>query len=101
MPKKDHIYLFVIFACLLCISFNITIYAHNRLATRVLGATTENSEDPLIALTEEKAFWEEIIEKHPSYRDAYIELADIETHLGNTKHAKELLNLAQGIDPNY
>lgn len=108
MPKKiissistDKLYLIVIFASLLAISFNLTIFAHNRLATRVLGAQTESSEEPLLELTEEKAFWEDIIEKHPSYRDAYRELADIESRLGNMKRTQEILNLARGIDPNY
>jgi hypothetical protein len=103
-PKADYLnyaYLSAIFVLLLVTSFNVTLFIHERLATRVLGAQTEvieNYPDPLL---KERAQWEAIIEKHPSYRDAYIELSDIEARLGNIRRAEELRNLARGVDPNY
>lgn len=65
----------------------------------VLGTQIEvdQSKDKL---QEEKLFWEEVISKHPTYRDAYIELAQIESLLGNTKRVEERLEKAFSIDPN-
>lgn len=59
---------------------------------RVLGV--ETSPDT------ERLYWENIVEKNPTYRDGFIELAKIETERGNTVASEKLLEKAKLIDPN-
>lgn len=99
---SEKVFIAIIFFALLVTSFNITIFVHKHLATKVLGAQSETDDHAeLYSLFEEKSFWEDVLEKHPTYRDAYLELADIESRLGNQRKAQELLNSARGVDPNY
>jgi hypothetical protein len=99
--KNDNLFLTFIFVSLLVSAFNIIFFINTRMASRVLGAQTENVEEEPNPLIAEKAFWSDIVEKNPTYRDGYIELSDIEMKLGNRKRSEELLRLARGVDPNY
>lgn len=73
--KELHNYLLILFSVfvLLLSFFNLT--KQNKKTVQVLGANTDNT------------FWEEFVIKHPTYRDAWIELRRIDK-------IKE-------IDPNY
>ncbi len=52
-----------------------------------------------IALRQSLEYWMNVIEKHPDFRDAYIQASYIESRLGNTKKSLELLELAKRLDP--
>ena len=45
-------------------------------------------------------FWKSIVNKHPSYRDGYLMLAQIEKKRGNIYESLKLLDKADDIDPN-
>lgn len=73
---KDLEYLFfinIIIIVLLLSIFNLQSYKKGEI--KVLGATTNNS------------YWEEIVAKHPTYRDAWVELGR--------------MDMVKRIDPNY
>jgi len=45
--------------------------------------------------------WEEILEKYPGYRDVYLRLAVLNWQINNDEKAKENLQKAKDIDPNF
>ena len=45
--------------------------------------------------------WEEVVEKTPTYRDGYLKLATLYWKLRQDDKAKEAINRAKEIDPNY
>lgn len=47
------------------------------------------------------AQWEEILEKYPGYRDAYLRLAVLNWQINNSEKAKEYLEKAKELDPNF
>ncbi len=49
----------------------------------------------------EISFWEKIVEEKPGYRDAYLQLAIASYKIYQTEKAKEYLQKAKEIDPNY
>lgn len=53
--------------------FNLSVKQKSKVT--VLGATTDNS------------YWEELVQKHPTYRDAWVELGR--------------MDMVEEIDPNY
>lgn len=53
--------------------FNLSVKQKSKIT--VLGATTDNS------------YWEEFVKKHPTYRDAWVELGR--------------MDMVEKIDPNY
>ncbi|OGM30807.1 hypothetical protein A2630_00440 [Candidatus Woesebacteria bacterium RIFCSPHIGHO2_01_FULL_44_10] len=53
-----------------------------------------------VDLENQKAFWEDMIFKYPTYRQAWEELAKVEEKLGNTKEAQEAADTAKQISPN-
>ena len=46
-------------------------------------------------------FWQSAIDRFPNYRDAYFKLAVLNYRLKNYDKAKEYLNKALKIDPNF
>ena len=45
--------------------------------------------------------WEELLKEYPDYRDGYLELTLLYLKLGKTKKAKEALQKALELSPNY
>lgn len=83
---------------LLFTSININTFLSSRF--QVLGATAEVVVDNTTGLEEEKLFWQQVVSSNPTYRDGYIELADIYTKLGDPKTANYYLERAKQVDPN-
>lgn len=52
-------------------------------------------------IEQEIAKWEEIVSNTPTYRDGYLKLATLYWKLKEDNKAKESLNRATEIDPNY
>lgn len=73
-------------------SFNLHSFTNKK---RVLGVKNES-----ISLLEEKDFWQATVVKHPTYLDAWLNLARIESQLGNDQLAQEALKTAKIIAPN-
>ena len=79
--------------------FNIAIFVDNNVSiSQVLGASTQTVYSP--NLTEEADFWQNFIIDHPTYRDAYLELADIYQKLGDSKRSADFYQTAKLLDPN-
>lgn len=53
-----------------------------------------------VSLDEQKVFWENVISVHPTYIDAWLELARVAYELGDKNYAIGALNSAISIDPN-
>lgn len=51
-------------------------------------------------LTRELKFWEDFIDEHKDYRDAYFQAAILEYRLGNTSKAKMHAEKGLALDPN-
>lgn len=51
-------------------------------------------------LEEEKSYWEDMVYKYPTYKQAWEELSKVEEKLGNTKEANEASTTARNISPN-
>lgn len=49
----------------------------------------------------ELVFWKNSLTKYQNYRDIYLKIASLEYQLGDTDAAKEDLNKALEIDPNF
>lgn len=45
--------------------------------------------------------WEQALEKYPGYRDVYLRLAILNWQINNQKNAKEHLQKAKELDPNF
>jgi len=68
---------------------------------KVLGISAEAKEMVFSpSLEDERMFWANLIENHPSFRDGYLELADIEMKRGNELQVTNLINQAKKFDPN-
>lgn len=52
-------------------------------------------------INQEIAFWQKIVLNYPNYRDGYFRISLLEYQLGNVAKAKNYLNKALEIDPNY
>ena len=59
--------------------------------------TTEPKKD----IRQEYEFWISVIKDHPDYRDAYIQASMWSYQLGFLQEAKEYLEKAKLLDPNY
>jgi tetratricopeptide (TPR) repeat protein len=66
----------------------------------VLGATDEYLIPDIKDLEKEREYWVKIIEGNHTYRDGYIELADIDYRLGDLETARKWLEKAKELDPN-
>ena len=53
------------------------------------------------AIAVEMQFWQGIIKTYPNYRDGYFRLATLEYELGNRNKAKEYVQKALELDPNF
>lgn len=49
----------------------------------------------------EKSYWEDVLKRHPGYRDAAFKLAVLSLQLGQENEAKIYNDLALQIDPNF
>lgn len=79
------------------ITLNITTFLDRQ---KVLGIQTTQAQEVPPDYSKEKQYWQEVILKTPTYRDAYVELAQIAIDEGNPKDAEGYLNKAKKIDPN-
>ncbi len=52
-------------------------------------------------IREERTYWEDVVKRHPGYRDAYFKLAILSFQLGEREKAKEYLQEVFLIDPNF
>lgn len=52
-------------------------------------------------LQKERAYWQDVAVRHPGYRDAEFKLAVVTYELGDKVKAKEYLDKAFSIDPNF
>lgn len=66
----------------------------------VLGASTQYLIPDIKDLKEERQYWLELTTKNPTYRDGYIELADIDYRLGDLENARVWIEKARVLDPN-
>lgn len=60
------------------------------------------SKQPIVInnLEDELSYWKRIVYTYPSYRDGYLEIARIETLLGNTNLSNEFLGVIKNNEPN-
>lgn len=80
-------------------ALNLKLYsAKINLNREVLGASVATTYSP--TLEEEIIYWQEIITKAPTYRDAYLELSDIYAQLGDIKQSEAYYQKARELDPN-
>lgn len=63
----------------------------------VLGASTEIDHSQL---NESKKYWEELVTKHPTYYEGWMELYKIHLTLGDYKQAQNSYEIARRIDFN-
>ena len=49
----------------------------------------------------EKNYWEDVLKRHPGYRDASFKLAVLSLRLGQRDEARKYSNLTLQIDPNF
>lgn len=94
-PKKEsstfNIFLSIL-ALLILILTALNLYTFNHKKTEVLGV----KEDPVSELN----YWQKIVNQNPSYRDGWIQLAKVESEMGNDSKANNYLQIAKSIDPN-
>lgn len=113
MPKKPSVKLtkpskkfiqysslgFVTTISLFLIIINVTTVLNKQ---KVLGvATAQALEAPnRNQLESERQFWLDMVSKNPTYRDGYLEVADIDLQLGNRLEAREMIDKSKQVDPN-
>lgn len=68
------------------------------LSQKVLAASVQVEHSP-DQLKQEMKYWQKIAVAHPTYRDAYLEMADIANKLGETQASIEFLKKANFVDP--
>lgn len=73
-------------------------------ASNVLGETT-HVERELIAgperLQKEQAFWQDVVNTYPNYRDGWVQLYVIATNLQQKQQANQIVEKIRQLDPNY
>ncbi len=85
-------YCLAIISLLILTGVNINKYIENQ---KVLGAKIDIS-----PLQEEKNYWENLITDHPTFVDAYLQLAKVEVEIGDKEKAINLIKKALTLDPN-
>lgn len=79
------------FTILIIGAFSVSnIYAYKSRPRQIIVAST---------LATDLSFWQEMVAQNPTYRDAYIVIAQMKSRAGNEKEADALLQVAQEIDP--
>lgn len=48
----------------------------------------------------ERQYWQRVARNTPTYRDAWVQIAKIDSEMGNRQYAQVALNRAKNIDPN-
>ncbi|MCL4354314.1 tetratricopeptide repeat protein [Patescibacteria group bacterium] len=61
----------------------------------------EETREKRVEKLKELSYWQDILNKHPNYPDAYLKQAENYYVLGDKAKAVELLNKALLIDPNF
>ena len=79
------------------LTLNVTTFLDHQ---KVLGIQTTQAQEAPPAFDGQKSYWEDIVARHPSYRDGYLELAQIALDDGDKKEAEVLILRAQQVDPN-
>lgn len=54
-----------------------------------------------IELTRQQLFWKDQVKAHPDFRDAFFSLALVEYQLNNLEDARNNLDKAMALDPNF
>ncbi len=62
---------------------------------KVLGEKTD-----ITPLLNEKAYWQDLVNKNPTYVDGYLQLAKVDVEEGNKSEALEFIKTALQLDPN-
>lgn len=87
-----YIYCLGTIALLILASYNL----NNLLKSRnVLGASVEVN-----TIQDEKEYWLKVASENPTYVDAYLQLAKVETELSNKDGARSYINEAKKLNPN-
>lgn len=89
-------------ALITIISFGLVFSNFSKISNKntVLGASTGYLIPDIQDLKQERQYWLELTSKNPTYRDGYIELADIDYRLGDLKSARDWIEKARVLDPN-
>lgn len=103
MPKQKKVleenysyFLTCLFVIFILFVAALNIYSHLRSEeTEVLGTEKDTA-----TLEEELKYWENFVSEHPTYRDAWLEIAKVSEELGNYDYAIGAVNSAKAIDPN-
>lgn len=103
MPKQKRIFeenhnYFLICYFVVLVLFVAALNLYFRLRsqeTEVLGTEKDTA-----ALEEELTYWENFVSEHPTYRDAWLEIAKVSEELGNYDYTIGAVNTAKAIDPN-
>lgn len=85
--------LFIGFSVILLLTItglNLYLFLHKE--PTVLGVQTS----PL----SERQYWQKVVRKNPTYRDAWVQIAKLDYEMGNHKYAEVALSRAKNIDPN-
>ena len=91
IPKLSNVLLWFGCGVVIIISLlNLALWARNEIAKKLKSP-----------IEQEITYWEEIINKTPTYRDGYLKLATLYWKLNEDEKAKTALNKATEIDPNY
>jgi tetratricopeptide (TPR) repeat protein len=77
----------------------IAIFVQSILLLRNLRLTKQ-LEAQRMQLEKEIAYWQQITQKYPDYRDVYFKLASLEYQRGNIQQAQNDIQKAFSVDPN-
>lgn len=87
-----YLYCLAIIILLLVAGLNIDKFFSNQ---KVLGEKTD-----ITPLLDEKAYWQDLVDKNPTYIDGYLQLAKVDIEAGNRNEALEFIKTALQLDPN-
>lgn len=71
------------------------------LANIILWTKNEIAKQKRMPIKNEIAYWENLIQETPTYRDGYLKLATLYWQLEDKEKVKENLDKAIEVDPNY
>lgn len=87
-----HLFLTTLAVCFILVLTFLNINNSLNKNVEVLGIKTSPEN--------ERVYWKNIVEENPTYRDGFIELARIETEMGEQEASNKALDKAKLIDPN-